>query len=121
MGYITPLLVAALLYSSLLTLPIYAVTIHYTHPDHLGSFRAITDEIGRPTTINEYSPYGQPSLNDSADDFQAQRQYAGYQIDQPTNLHYLGARYFDSVLGKFYQSILSIKIRQNSISAILNN
>jgi len=95
---VTWLLAAGL---SLLSAPLHAVqSITYYHWDALGSPVAATDEAGNLKWREEYQPYGEKIQNQP----QAQtntRWYTGHPHDNATGLTYMGARWYDPVVGRF--------------------
>jgi RHS repeat-associated protein len=66
------------------------------HRDHLSSVRLITGAAGAQAERANYLPFGQqfPALTQS-------KGYIGEKFDPETGLHYLHARYYDPVLGRF--------------------
>ncbi|MBI4208934.1 MAG: RHS repeat-associated core domain-containing protein [Deltaproteobacteria bacterium] len=87
-----------------ISMPIYASseairteTLFYL-TDHLNSARRLVDRNGAEVESFSYDPYGtvrEPSL------FTADNLFTGQKFDTPSNLHYYGARYLSSELGRF--------------------
>lgn len=72
-------------------------TMKYFHGDHLGSTTLITNTNGEEVEYINYLPYGA-----NIEESEEQRLYTGKELDN-TNLHYYGARYYDSEQRKFTQ------------------
>ncbi|WPB78997.1 FG-GAP-like repeat-containing protein [Archangium violaceum] len=72
--------------------------VHWYHQDHLGSVRALTNVSGTRVASYEYSAFGVPVA--SASSVANTRGFTGHTADT-TGLVYMGARYFDPVLGRF--------------------
>ncbi|MBN2195751.1 MAG: VCBS repeat-containing protein, partial [Polyangiaceae bacterium] len=72
--------------------------ITYVHHDHLGTAGLSTDETGAELQRSTYYPYGElRSSTRHVEDYG----YAGQERDASTGLSYLGARYYDSSIGRF--------------------
>ncbi|MCF6189114.1 MAG: RHS domain-containing protein [Cocleimonas sp.] len=72
----------------------------FYHYDLLGSPVATTDETGKVTWREEYSPWGEKLLKeDKAHD--NVRGYTGHVNDKETGLTYMQARYYDPQIGRF--------------------
>jgi RHS repeat-associated protein len=69
------------------------------HTDGLGSVRAITDANGNVTRTYQTDEFGVPGQT-TGNDVQP-FQYAGQQRDGETGYYFLGARYYDPVIGRF--------------------
>ncbi|MBU6998115.1 MAG: exo-alpha-sialidase, partial [Theionarchaea archaeon] len=67
----------------------------YYHTDHLGSTRVATNEQGNTVTEAMYTPFGE-SVVEGDENFL----FTGKEKDS-SGLHYYGARYYDSSLGRF--------------------
>jgi RHS repeat-associated protein len=77
-----------------------ADTVTYYHNDLLGSPVAATNQAGQVIWRESYRPYGERLVKDS----QAQGNdvwYTSKPQDADTGLVYLGARYYDPVIGRF--------------------
>jgi RHS repeat-associated protein len=77
-----------------------AETVTYFHLDALGSPVVATNQAGNVIWREEYQPYGERIQNQP----QAQtntRWYTGHPHDQATGLTYMGARWYDPVVGRF--------------------
>lgn len=77
-----------------------ADTITYFHNDISGSPMAATDAAGNLLWKENYKPYGD-KLNRSAPSSSNKIGYHGKAYDDATGLSYMGARYYDPVLGRF--------------------
>lgn len=77
-----------------------ADTITYFHNDISGSPLAATDVAGGLLWKENYKPYGD-KLNRSAPSSSNKIGYHGKAHDDATGLSYMGARYYDPVLGRF--------------------
>lgn len=84
----------------LMTNPAIAGPITYFHNDVSGSPMAATDESGNLLWKENYKPYGE-KLNQSAPSSSNAIGYHGKPYDDVTGLSYMGARYYDPVLGRF--------------------
>lgn len=91
------------LFAFLLSLPpaFAAEKVTYYHFDALGSPVAATDEQGNVVWRETYQPYGERIRKEPASSANP-RWYTGHPEDAETGLLYLGARYYDPVLGRFY-------------------
>jgi RHS repeat-associated protein len=69
----------------------------YTHVDHLGSLRALTDEAGQPVWVGSYAPFGTPR----AEMPPGGHQFMGHWHDAATGLYNFGARWYDPEMGRF--------------------
>lgn len=76
-----------------------ATTTYHNHLDHLGSAKAITNDLGVHTQTMDYYPYGAKRVTKGPD--KTSREYIGQITDAETNLSYLNARYEDSTRGQF--------------------
>jgi len=74
--------------------------IYYHHPDHLGSTSAITNEAGGPTAKQNYLPFGE---NFEQGVNSGRYEFSGKELDE-TGLQYLGARYYNPLIGRFLNS-----------------
>jgi RHS repeat-associated protein len=77
-----------------------ADTITYFHNDISGTPMAATDAAGNVLWKENYKPYGD-KLNRSAPSSSNKIGYHGKAHDDATGLSYMGARYYDPVLGRF--------------------
>jgi RHS repeat-associated protein len=67
------------------------VAIVFLHQDHLGSLRYASDMNGSQRELHKYLPYGEEAqVMASVSPFR----YAGYEFDDESKMHYVGARYF---------------------------
>lgn len=77
-----------------------ADTITYFHNDISGSPLAATDSAGNLLWKENYKPYGE-KLSKSAASVGNKIGFHGKAYDDGTGLSYMGARYYDPVLGRF--------------------
>jgi RHS repeat-associated protein len=73
-------------------------TVIYYHTDAIGSVRAITDANGQVVARYDYLPFGEPLPGSPPPDT---RQFAGKERDTDTGFDYFGARFYESVSGRF--------------------
>ena len=74
-------------------------SIRYVHTDHLGGTNVVTDENGDIVQVLDYYPYGSRRINSGTDT--SQREFAGHEFDETTELSYMEARYYDGSSAKF--------------------
>ena len=91
--------VAGLVIASM-TLASNAQTITYFHNDVAGSPLVATDATGNVVWKENYKPYGD-KLNNQPASSDNKIGYAGKPFDNNTGLTYMGARYYDPVVGRF--------------------
>lgn len=72
-------------------------TITFYHHDHLGTPIMATNEAGAVLWIREYSAYGDPTSQGAAETVG----YAGHEYYPESNLTNMGARWYNSELGRF--------------------
>jgi len=72
-------------------------TITFYHHDHLGSPIMATNEAGAVLWIREYSAFGDPKTQGAA----VAVGYAGHEYYPESNLTNMGARWYNSELGRF--------------------
>ena len=77
-----------------------AERVSYVHFDALGSSVAATDEQGNIVWRETYQPYGERIRNEASAATNT-RWYTGHPQDSETGLLYMGARYYDPVIGRF--------------------
>jgi len=82
------------------TTAIAAETVTYYHLDALGSPIAATDAQGNVVWRQHYAPYGE-RLDQQAAAAGNSRWYTGHPHDEETGLTYMGARYYDPIVGRF--------------------
>ncbi len=79
-----------------------ATITRYVHTDNLSGSNVITDSAGNIAETIDYYPYGQARLDSKAGDYNGEkRKFAGTEYDPSSGLHYMQARYYDSVQGRF--------------------
>lgn len=69
----------------------------YLHTDSLGSPVVHTNQMGAPTKIERYTPYGEPSDHS----YDQGPGYTGHVTDSLTGLTYAQQRYYDPMIGRF--------------------
>jgi len=74
-------------------------TVYFYIPDHLGSASIVTDASGAVTEESVFYPYGKDRKRSGP--YQSEYRFTGKELDDETGLHYFGARYYDSVTGRF--------------------
>ncbi len=95
---LTKLLVTLLCFT---TVPSSAIeTITYYHTDGLGSPVAGTDSSGALLWKEDYKPYGE-RIRKQVESDKNTRWYTGHPEDKETGLTYAGARFYDSITGRF--------------------
>ena len=74
----------------------------YYHTDHLGSIRAVTDPGGQVVERKDYYPFGlQMPGRTLTQGPRADEDFTGHELDPETGLHYAGARYYMSAIGRW--------------------
>lgn len=92
---------AALMLAAALCVPIAtAQTVTYFHNDASGTPIVATDAAGNLLWKENYRPYGD-KLNNQAASSRNKIGFAGRPYDGNTGLSYMGARYYDPVIGRF--------------------
>ncbi len=91
---------AALLVNVLLGASANAQTVTYFHNDPTGTPILATDSSGAVIWKENYRPYGD-RLNNQAASSSNKLWFAGKPYDGNTGLSYMGARYYDPILGRF--------------------
>jgi RHS repeat-associated protein len=77
-------------------------TVTYFHNDISGSPMVATDATGNVVWKESYRPYGDKLRNEPASQNNTNKiGYAGSPFDAGTGLSYMGARYYDPVIGRF--------------------
>ncbi|OZC01279.1 hypothetical protein BSZ36_17685 [Rubricoccus marinus] len=70
--------------------------------DHLGSVRLAVDTVGQTRAVTDYYPFGlQMPGRVYVQGTPTREDFTGHELDQETNLHYAGARYYSAALGRF--------------------
>ena len=74
----------------------------YYRKDHLGSVRAVVAGNGTVQETRDYYPFGlmMPG-RETMESVSAKEDYTGHELDAETGLHYAGARYYMSALGRW--------------------
>jgi RHS repeat-associated protein len=93
-------LIGALLLGVSLPFVASAVTVTYFHNDISGSPMLATDAGGNVVWKETYRPYGD-RYNNQAAGANNKLWFAGKPYDSSTGLSYMGARYYDPVIGRF--------------------
>jgi RHS repeat-associated protein len=87
--------------------PLNVALIRYQYTNHLGSAVLETDDIGNVISYEEYHPYGTTAYRSSKPGFDLslkRYRFSGKERDDETGLHYFGARYYASWLGRWTSS-----------------
>lgn len=71
-------------------------TVEYFHSDHLGSTRLKTNALGNIVYNSNYKPYDPEYGESGSETFRYTDKH-----EETTRLYYFGARYYDSVTGRF--------------------
>jgi len=90
----------ALLIGATVVFGVNAQTITYFHNDISGSPMLATNASGNVVWKENYRPYGD-RLNNQSASTNNKLWFAGKPYDSSTGLSYMGARYYDPVLGRF--------------------
>ena len=76
--------------------------VQYFHPDPVGSTMMATNASGTFSREIDYLPYGEVLLEQNYDHgFPQDILFNGKELDAETGLHYFGARYYDSKIGRW--------------------
>ena len=75
--------------------------ISYLVNDSLGSPRVILDKTEQAVWSSDYEPFGKAILRTPPNGVAENKRFTGKEYDEETGLHYYGARYYDSNLGRF--------------------
>jgi RHS repeat-associated protein len=78
----------------------------YQIGNHLGSVNLELDEMAQIISYEEYYPYGSTSFQSVRSQTETPKRYrhSGKERDDETGLHYYGARYYESSLGRWISS-----------------
>jgi RHS repeat-associated protein len=93
-------LLVALTFTALWSVSVGAQTVTYFHNDPTGTPILATDSSGAVVWKENYRPYGD-RLNNQAASSSNKLWFAGKPYDGNTGLSYMGARYYDPILGRF--------------------
>ena len=99
----------------------------YHHPDHLMGGSVDTDDTGAIVQLLDYYPYGSVRIDEhTSGGYQNPYQFTGKELDSGTDLHYYGARYYSSELGRFFsvdpwQGDMTNPQSFNKYSYVMNN
>ena len=74
---------------------------YFVHADHISSSNTLTDETGSRVSLFEYKPFGSVAYAAEDNTYDTDKKFTGKTYDKTTDLHYYGARYYDSELGRF--------------------
>lgn len=101
-------------------------TTYYFLTDHLGSVDTVLDDQGNVVERRDYLPYGQERLvHEELNSPETNYGFTGKELDSETGLNYFGARYYDSVTGRFIQMdpmLMGLdKMSQEQRNAFLSN
>jgi len=75
-------------------------TVHFYHPDHLGSSNVVTDANGSVVENTEFYPFGRPRYEERSG-FDSAYKFTGKELDKESGLMYYEARYLDPLIGRF--------------------
>ncbi|MCH9646803.1 MAG: RHS repeat-associated core domain-containing protein [Deltaproteobacteria bacterium] len=75
-----------------------AISVHHSHPDHLGSPRLITQHDGSVSSTHFFNPYGEEPFSTASDD---PMRFTGHERDISTGADYMHARHYQWSLGRF--------------------
>jgi RHS repeat-associated protein len=75
--------------------------VYFFHPDHLGSTQYVTDADGELYEHVQYFPSGEPWIRQDSNTERLPYLFTSQELDQETQLYYLGARYYDPRDGSF--------------------
>jgi len=75
-------------------------TLVFYHNDAFNNPIAATDIDGNILWKERYAPFGEPQVNETAKEAHPV-DYTGHVYDKELGLHYMGARYYDPILGRF--------------------
>ncbi|MFA4873017.1 MAG: RHS repeat-associated core domain-containing protein [Patescibacteria group bacterium] len=105
--------------------------LQYVHTDHLTGSNAATNSSGGMVQLLDYYPYGSMRIDWKSGSFDEQRKFTGHMYDRDTELSYMGARYYDGAIGRFYSIepfVLAVNPdflinpqKWNSYSYVINN
>lgn len=80
-----------------------APVVTYYHTDHLGSPVAAKNYLGELVFSERYMPFGETSETEGVDPTSSGSiGYTGHVNDKDLGLTYMGARYYDPLIGRFY-------------------
>jgi len=74
---------------------------YFVHADHIGSSNVLTNESGQRASLFEYKPFGSLAYAAEDNSYDTDKRFTGKTYDNSSGLHYYGARYYDSELGRF--------------------
>ncbi|MDH5597019.1 MAG: RHS repeat-associated core domain-containing protein, partial [Candidatus Peregrinibacteria bacterium] len=75
---------------------------YYLLTDHLGSIDVVLDDQGQELERRDFLPYGSERTSTKTPDApKTDHKFTGKELDDETGLHYYGARYYDSEIGRF--------------------
>ncbi len=77
-------------------------TLHYIHPDHLGTPQKITNQTQATVWEATYTPFGKATITTST--ITNNLRFPGQYYDQETNLHDNHFRYYDPTIGRYITS-----------------
>ncbi len=74
---------------------------YFVHADHIGSSNVLTNESGQRASLFEYKPFGSLAYAAEDNSYDTDKRFTGKTYDNSSGLHYYGARYYDSEIGRF--------------------
>ena len=108
------------MFAGLLSLPAYAqapttTTVTYFHNDISGTPMIATDAAGNVVWKENHRPYGERVLKQAANNNSTNKiGFAGKPFDDQTGLSYMGARYYNPVIGRF-MGVDPVGFQENNI------
>lgn len=88
----------AVLLLALLSVNTVKAQVTYVHEDFMGSVAAESNVLGQITKRSHFEPYGEQRSSTISNE----AAYTGHVFDDDLDLSYMGARYYDSSIGRFY-------------------
>ncbi|MDB4958175.1 MAG: hypothetical protein JWO36_5744, partial [Myxococcales bacterium] len=78
-----------------------STAFHYLHTDELTGANVVTNASATIEEVLDYTPYGTTRLDTPTAGYSEVRKFAGQEKDDATGLSFMGARYYQPVLGRF--------------------
>ena len=106
---------AWVMFAALLSLPAQAQTVTHFHNDISGTPMLATDAAGNVVWKENHRPYGERVLKQAANNNSTNKiGFAGKPFDDQTGLSYMGARYYNPVIGRF-MGVDPVGFQENNI------